>query len=73
MTPLNAMLFSRRALTVEDEEIIRDAIKECMLGLDGVADVPLSPDHTVELSDEIGRDAMWKRGFNPDVLDRETE
>ena len=73
MTPLNAMLFSRRRLTVNDEEIIRDAIKACMRDLDGVADVPLSPNDTVELSDESGRDALWKRGFEPTVLHGEPD
>lgn len=74
MTPLNAILFSRRPLTTNDEEIIRDIIKAYMQEHgDGIADVPLSPEDTVELSDESGRDALWKRGFEPTILHGEPD
>jgi hypothetical protein len=74
MTPLTAMLFSRRPLTTQDEEAIRDIIKDYMQNLaEGVADVTASPEETVELSDESGRDALWKRGFEPTILHGESD
>lgn len=73
MTPLNAMLFSRRPLTTVDEEIIREIIKAYMLEQgDGVADVPLRASDTVELSDDSGREALFRRGFEPTILHGES-